>query len=93
MNIYSVCICCPSSYVGFQCVPSLLTIDTSHCSSCILTLIPTPTQKKCRLAAFGVCSVDRPGQLEKGDKVAHTLTFGVQGLDRGRVCGGENLVE
>jgi len=39
------------------------------------------------LAAFGVCSVDKPGEHENADKVAHTLTFGVLGPDRERVWG------
>lgn len=34
---------CLLYFLWFHCVPFLLIIDTSHCSSCILTRIPTPT--------------------------------------------------
>ncbi len=76
----------PLLYVGFHYVPSLLTMY------CILTIIPTPP-KNVDWLLLGVCSVDSPGQHEKADKVARTLTFGVQGPDTGRVCAGKNLVE
>lgn len=34
---------CLLYFLWFHCVPFLLIINTSHCSSCILTRIPTPT--------------------------------------------------